>query len=193
MKPTRTRPMQRRTGLLLILIALPLVVMLFTATNASAQVCASLNLTTQAQVDAASCSSVTGKLSIIGATVFMSVEMNLMARDYGVFDGSFSEITTRPLDVAVDAAAAVVTIVLVVLARGSIQRNLTFVSSVLVAWAAISAGIQVLQGRTDALERPLVLRRNFESAFIGHDGFFVFLLLQQIVTVTYVLSRGARH
>ena len=69
MKPTRTRPMQRRTGLLLILIALPLVVMLSTATNASAQVCASPNLTTQAEVDAVSCSSVTGTLSISGPDI----------------------------------------------------------------------------------------------------------------------------
>ena len=64
MKPTRTRPMQRQTGLLLNLIALPLVVMLLTATNASAQVCASLYLTTQAEVDAVSCTSVTGDLDI---------------------------------------------------------------------------------------------------------------------------------
>ena len=69
MKPTRTRPMHRRTGLLLILIALPLVVMLSTATNASAQVCASLTLTTQAEVDAVSCSSVTGDLSISGPDI----------------------------------------------------------------------------------------------------------------------------
>ena len=68
MKPTRTRPMQRRTGLLLILIALPLVVMLSTTTNASAQVCDFLTLTTQAQVDAVSCSSVTFGISIIGGT-----------------------------------------------------------------------------------------------------------------------------
>ena len=69
MKPTRTRPMQRRTGLLLILIALPLVVMLSTATTASAQVCDSLFLTTQAQVDAVSCTSVTGALAIYGSDI----------------------------------------------------------------------------------------------------------------------------
>ncbi len=69
MKPTRTRPMQRRTGLLLILIALPLVVMLSAATTASAQACGPLILTTQAQVDATSCSSVTGSLTINGANI----------------------------------------------------------------------------------------------------------------------------
>ena len=69
MRSTRTRPMQRRTGLLLILIALPLVVMLFTAPNASAQVCASLTLRTQAQVDAVNCGSVTGTLSISGPDI----------------------------------------------------------------------------------------------------------------------------
>ena len=63
MKPTRTRPMHRRTGLRLILIALPLV-MLSIATNASAQVCASLTLTTQPEVDAVSCSSITGVLGL---------------------------------------------------------------------------------------------------------------------------------
>ncbi len=50
MKLTGTRPMHRRTELLLTLISLPLLVMLFTAPNASAQVCASLTLTTQAEV-----------------------------------------------------------------------------------------------------------------------------------------------
>jgi hypothetical protein len=58
--------MHRRTGLLLIVIALPLVVMLSIATTASAQVCASLTLNNQAQVDAVNCSSVTGILRIIG-------------------------------------------------------------------------------------------------------------------------------
>jgi hypothetical protein len=42
---------------------------LSTATNASAQVCASLALTTQAEVDAVSCSSVTGNLTIQGANI----------------------------------------------------------------------------------------------------------------------------
>jgi hypothetical protein len=69
MKPMSTRPRHRQTGLLLILIALPLVVILFTATNASAQVCASLTLTTQAEVDAVSCSLVTGDLLIIGPDI----------------------------------------------------------------------------------------------------------------------------
>jgi len=61
--------MHRRTGLLLILIALPLVVMLSTATNASAQVCAFLTLTTQAEVNAVNCSSVTGILTISGPDI----------------------------------------------------------------------------------------------------------------------------
>ena len=60
--------MQRRTRLLLILIALPLV-MLSTATTASAQVCGSLTLTSQAEVDAVSCTSVTGNLTISGPDI----------------------------------------------------------------------------------------------------------------------------
>ena len=39
------------------------------ATTASAQVCASLNLTTQAQVDAVNCTSVTGTVEINGANI----------------------------------------------------------------------------------------------------------------------------
>ena len=42
---------------------------LFTATNASAQGCASLTLTTQAQVDAVSCRSVQVSLQIVSASV----------------------------------------------------------------------------------------------------------------------------
>jgi len=42
---------------------------LATATNASAQVCASLTLYTQAQVDAVSCSSVTGDVYISGSDI----------------------------------------------------------------------------------------------------------------------------
>ena len=46
-----------------------LVAMLFSATNASAQVCASLTLTTQAEVDAVNCSSVTGDVGIFGSDI----------------------------------------------------------------------------------------------------------------------------
>jgi hypothetical protein len=60
--------MHQRTGLLLFLIALPLV-MLSAATNASAQVCTSLFLASQAEVDAVSCSSVRFGLVIEGSDI----------------------------------------------------------------------------------------------------------------------------
>jgi hypothetical protein len=105
MKPMSTRPRHRQTGLLLILIALPLVVILFTATNASAQVCASLTLTTQAQVDAVSCTSVTGTLSISGPDI---TDLNPLSSVTSV--GGNLGIVFNPALTNVDGLAAVTSV-----------------------------------------------------------------------------------
>jgi hypothetical protein len=87
------------------ILALAALLTLFMATTASAQVCSALHLTTQAQVDAVSCSSVTGDVSIGGSDITNLDGLGAVTSVGGDLDISYNSVLTN-----VDGLAALTSV-----------------------------------------------------------------------------------